>query len=91
MSDQPDEDVEYLDVQDIYDDMVGIWEIAKNLGVPISRVRRWVERSAETGCPRPVAVLHMGRVFSMRDWRGWHALWKVTRGATVYDRAKEDE
>lgn len=73
-----------LTVGDVYDDLVGTWEIAEELGVPKRRVERWIERRASTGCPSPVRVLKMGFLYSMSDWRGWYALWKVTRAADTW-------
>jgi len=65
---------------DLYDDLVGVSEIAKNLNVTIYRVKRWIERRASTNCPRPVRVLRIGHIYSMTEWRAWFALWRITRG-----------
>ncbi len=68
-------------MRDIYDDLVGVSEVAAGLGVTIYRVKRWIERRDSTNCPVPVKVLKIGHIYSMADWRGWYALWRVTRGS----------
>jgi hypothetical protein len=66
--------------EDFYADIVGVTEVAENLGVGLPRVRRWIDRRESTGCPSPVRVLKSGHLYSMQAWRGWFALWRVTRG-----------
>ncbi len=70
---------------DIFADLVGLSEIAAGLGVGVHRVRRWIERAEATGCPRPVRVLKCGAIYSMAEWKGWHALWKMTRGSELWN------
>jgi hypothetical protein len=77
--------------EDPYGDLVGIFEIAKELGVNIFRVRRWIERRQTTKCPRPVRALQCGHIYSMTDWRGWYALWRITRGHETWNRRKEQD
>lgn len=60
-------------------DVVGVFEVAKELGVPLSRVRRWIDRGETTQCPKPLKPLHMGYLYSMTAWRDWHIIWKITR------------
>ena len=73
-------------VADIYADLVGVAEVAAGLGVGIHRVKRWIERREHIGCPHPVRTLKLGNVYSMREWRGWFALWRVTRGSETWNR-----
>lgn len=90
MSDEEDQ-VEVLELDEIYADLVGLWEVSQELGVPITSVRRWVEKRASTGAPAPVRPLHMGGVYSMHEWRAWWALWRITRGSNVYTRMAQRE
>lgn len=73
-------------LQDVYDDLVGIQEIAERLGVSQHRVKRWIERRASTECPAPLVSLKGMHVYSMVEWHGWYALWKVTRGSETWRR-----
>lgn len=75
--------------QEIYDDLVGVSEIAKLLGVSIYRVKRWIEFRESTGSPAPVRTLGLGHIYSLTEWRGWWALWRVTRGYQWPDRLKD--
>lgn len=61
-------------------DLAGVAEIAEELGVPPSRLKRWIERRESTNCPLPLALLKAGHIYSRREWRAWHALWRATRG-----------
>lgn len=72
---------ETISLTEVYEDIVGLAEVAEGLGVQKFRVNRWVERRESVGCPKPVRVLKLGHLYSMTEWRGWYALWKVTRGA----------
>lgn len=63
----------------LYEDLVGVPEIAEALGVPHDRVAKWIIRRETVGCPEPVRVLRMGMVYSLAEWKGWYALWRVTR------------
>lgn len=64
----------------MYADLVGIAELAEALDVPISRLKRWIERRDSTGCPEPLRELSAANIYSLREWRAWHALWRATRG-----------
>ncbi len=75
--------------QDIYDDLVGVNEIAEGLGVGLFRVRRWIERRETTGCPKPLLRRKIGPLYSMAEWRGWFALWRLTRGSETWNRPHE--
>lgn len=70
----------------VYADLGGTKEIAEALGVTVFCVRRWLERRDEIGCPAPVRVLASGKVYSIAEWRGWHAVWRVTRGPRSWAR-----
>lgn len=67
--------------EDPYDDLVGVFEVAEGLGVTIYRVKRWIERRNSTNCPKPLRRLKVGHIYSMAEWRGWYALWRITRGS----------
>lgn len=84
LTDQP----EFVEVTDVYADLVGTTEIATGLGVTIHRVKRWIERRDTVGCPRPVAVLGLGHIYSLREWRAWFALWRITRGSETWNRRR---
>ena len=73
---------------DPYADLVGLSEIAETLGVGIHRVRRWIERADATNCPYPVRVLRCGAIYSMAEWKGWHSLWKLTRGSEQWNEGR---
>ncbi len=88
---EPEQDTEtspesgsVLDLADVYADIVGVWEIADELGVGIHRVRRWIDRRNSTRCPSPVRELKAGNLYSLADWRGWYALWRITRGSETW-------
>jgi len=83
MSDEPG-----WNLPDIYADLAGLAEVAAALDVNIHRVRRWVDRRDSTNCPRPVRVLRSGNVYSIRDWQGWFALWRTTRGSETWQSRK---
>jgi hypothetical protein len=70
-----------IDLQDVYDDLAGIKEVAQELGVTVHAVKRWIERRENTDCPMPIKKLQGINLYSLVEWRGWHALWKVTRNA----------
>lgn len=72
-----------VDAIDI-DDIGGIQEVADALGVGVFRARRWVERRALTNAPEPIKRLKMGPVYSISHWRGWFALWRITRGSETW-------
>lgn len=74
------------EVQEVYADLAGVREVAAQLGVKASRVRRWIERRESTGCPDPVCRFSCGDIYSMTAWRGWFALWRVTRQPALPDR-----
>lgn len=61
-------------------DIVGVYEIAANLGVSRATVNRWIERRDSTSCPEPIVRLKTGHIYSLNEWKGWYAVWKVTRG-----------
>lgn len=90
MSDEQDE-VEVVALDDIYADLVGLWEVSQELGVKITSVRRWVEKRASTGAPGPVRALHMGGVYSLHEWKAWWSLWRITRGSNVYIKMERGE
>lgn len=75
---------------DVYADLAGIAEIAQELDVSIHRVSRWIERRESTRCPAPVRRLKTGNVYSLADWRGWYALWRVTRGSETWKVKSKD-
>jgi hypothetical protein len=74
------------DLDSIYDDLVGVHEISERLGVSENRVRRWIERQETTGSPKPVLRRKLGPLYSMSHWRGWFALWRITRGSETWSR-----
>lgn len=76
------------DREEVYADLGGIPEVAQALGVSFFRVKRWIERRATTNCPRPVMVLRNGYLYSINDWKGWFALWRVTRGSETWKNRK---
>lgn len=82
-----EEEVETVPVAEIYADIAGIAEIADALGVKTTRVKRWIERRYTTNCPMPVRELGVGYIYSLREWRAWFALWRVTRGSETWLRS----
>lgn len=72
------EELETITAAELYEDIVGVWEVAHVLGVPIRRVRRWIERREQILCPKPIKTLHCGFLYSLADWKGWYALWRLT-------------
>lgn len=67
-------------LEETYADLGGVHEIAALLGVSKDLVNRWIERRESTNCPKPVRLLNGARIFSLRQWQAWYALWKITRG-----------
>ncbi len=82
VSDEP----AFIDVADVYADLGGVAEVAQSLGVKVHRVRRWIERRETTHCPAAVRTLANGNIYSLVEWRGWFALWKLTRGSETWNR-----
>ncbi len=74
----------YASFRDMQADLVGTFEVAANLGVDLATVKRWVQRRASTQCPRPIVELRNGHVYSLADWKGWYAVWRVTRGQETW-------
>ncbi len=85
MTEQPEE----LELADVYADLGGIAEICDALGVSIYQMRRWIERRDTTNCPLPVRPLKQGNVYSINAWRGWFALWRITRGSETWNRKQK--
>lgn len=52
--------------------LVGMAEIAQQLGVPRTTASMWYVRRDTTGFPAPVTVLAMGPVFDMAAVREWY-------------------
>ncbi len=75
-----------MTVQQLYDDIVGLSDIHKILGVKDFRVKRWVERRETVGCPKPIKRVGMTDLYSASEWQGWYAVWKVTRGSETWRR-----
>lgn len=75
-----------LTYEGVLEDLGGISEIAAHLAVGLWRVKRWIERRDDVGCPRPVLELNMGHLYSKADWDAWWALWKATRAHKTYIR-----
>jgi len=69
---------------DTWNDIAGVYEVSQDLNVPHSRIRGWIERRASTGCPKPVRELRQGKVYSLREWRAWFKVWRLTRGAETW-------
>ncbi len=69
-------------------DIVGTAEIARGLGVHPRRVRHWLARSEEIGCPQPVRDLERGYLYLLSDWKGWFAVWRATRGPETWNRGQ---
>lgn len=89
MSDEPE--TAEVSVSDIYADLGGVHEISEALGVSTFRLNRWIERRASTKCPEPVRKLRGIHIYSISDWTGWFALWRVTRGCETWKRRKGQE
>ncbi len=68
---------------ELYADLGMVPEIAATLGVKEKRVMMWIYRREFTNCPRPVTRLRVGSIYSLAEWKGWWALWKVTRPPEV--------
>lgn len=75
-----------MNLQQIYDDIGGIHEVAQELDVTIYRLRRWIERRDTTNCPLPVKRLTSTYLYSIEEWRGWFSRWSQTRGFEAINR-----
>ncbi len=65
--------------QQTVDDLAMVPEIAEALGVTQRRVQMWIYRRPSTHCPRPVAKLRIGSIYSLAEWKGWWAFWRISR------------
>lgn len=74
----------YPSYRDLQADLAGTFEIAANLGVDLKTVKRWIERRSSTLCPEPIVRLRNGHVYSLTEWEGWYAVWRVTRGQETW-------
>jgi hypothetical protein len=72
------------ELESFYADIGGRHEIAVELGVSLERVKKWITRRDDTNCPQPVRHLRRGEIYSLSEWRGWFAMWKVTRGSETW-------
>lgn len=88
MSDEAVTRQDIMDISEVYADLGGIAEICEALGVKPHRVKRWIERRDATACPSPIRSLGIGNIYSIRDWKGWFALWRITRGSETWVRKK---
>lgn len=74
--------------EELLDDLGGAKEVADALGVPVGRVRRWIDRP-EVRTPEPVKPLSGMRLYSIRSWREFYRSWRATRrsddGSTTPD------
>lgn len=52
--------------------LVGVREIANELGVPKTTVSMWDARRETTGFPDPIERLSMGPIYDMRAVRAWY-------------------
>ncbi len=73
----------------LYDDLASVQEVADHLGVSTHRVKRWLYRQRATGCPGPVKKLTYVSLYSLAEWKGWFAIWKMTRGSETWARGPE--
>lgn len=86
---------EYVDrrdkmtVAEIYDDVVGVHELAEVLGVSLFRLRRWIERRESNNCPNRIKRITSGNLYSASEWKEWFAVWKITRGAETWQKEKQ--
>lgn len=83
-------DEELIAIEEVYADLGGVAEVAEFLGVTIFRVKRWIERRDTTNCPRPVRALKQGHLYRLTDWKGWFALWRITRGSETWTRSRQN-
>lgn len=74
----------YSSYRDMQADLVGTFEIAANLGVEHNNVKQWVRRRQSTGSPEPIVRLRRGAIYSLAEWKGWYAVWRVTRGQETW-------
>lgn len=65
---------EWLCVQDLYQDLGTLYEVAYILRVPHTRVRRWTYRRKKTRCPDPVRCLNYVNLYRISDWIAWYDL-----------------
>ncbi len=79
MADKPRKPRSGWTYQQMVDDIAGVPEIAKALGVDRNRVSVWIYKRRVTNCPKPVRVLAVGSIYSLAEWRGWYSFWKATR------------
>lgn len=82
---------EHATLEEMYADIAGTHEIAQDLGVPMRRVQRWVDRRDSTQCPMPIVRLKHQAIYSKTEFRGWYAVWKVTRGHETWWMNSGDE
>jgi len=69
--------------RELYEDIGRVSEVAELLDVPIERVRRWIANKESNNCPEPVRVFRGLTLYSLAEWKGWYALWRLTKGTGV--------
>jgi hypothetical protein len=79
-----EDDHDAISLQDIFNDLGSIAEIAATLGVGKARVARWIERRESVMCPAPVRSLSSLHIYLLSDWINWYRVWKVTRGSETW-------
>lgn len=75
----PDFDAGRLTAAELYEDIVAVVDIAAALNVSRRRVKEWIATRERCGAPKPVRRLINVDLYSLSDWRAWHALFKITR------------
>ncbi len=62
-------------LQDIYNDLGTLDDVARDLNVTIWRVNKWMERRERIRCPQPVRSFPRMNLYSLQEWRGWFDRW----------------
>ncbi len=72
---EPEPEIKRLTAEDIYDDIVGRDDIARELDVDRARVQSWLRYRERNGCPQPIKRVSGTDLYSIAAWKSWYARW----------------
>ena len=61
----------------IYADLCGTRELAKQLNVTLSRLLHWIACRDTNECPYPVRRIGKSDIYSLAQWKMWFGLWEL--------------
>lgn len=58
---------------DIYDDLVSLEDLMREMNWARGRVVAWIHRRERLGCPLPIKRFCRTDVYSLQEWKDWYA------------------